>query len=250
MKTSLFLLFCFCSGIFCIAQQRAQFGNLPSGASPQDNLLRVQPAFNQFFVHLKGTETTVNVSKALGTPFEDENFSKGQLYDKDEFLGDFYLRYNAYDDQIELKKTTLPEETVQGLVKNSNFRARYKNVDLSYRAFTDTKGTISTGYLHLLVNGSSSKLFKRLKAIYVPATTPINPQTRPTPSRFVQFETFFVSLNGIDQIMEMPQQTSKFIALFEKSMQSTLRSYMKENKLKLKEEKDLIVLFNYINTTF
>ncbi len=230
----------------CPGQQRLQLGNLPSGSSPQDNILRVQPAFNQFFSNLKSTETKVDVSKALGTPFEDENFSKGQLYDKEELIGAFYLRYNAYDDQIELKKTQLKEEPIQGLVKNSTFRAIYKNTDLSYRAFTDAKGNIATGYLQSLVIGDIYKLFKRRKAIFIPATVPVNPQTRPTPSRFTQFESFFMSLNGIDQIVEVPSHTSKFMAMFPKEIQAELKKYMKANKIRLKQESDLINLFTYL----
>lgn len=246
MKPYLTLVFILFSAIFCCAQQRAQFGNLPSGAGAQDNILRVQPAFNQFFVHLKSTQTKVDVSKALGSPFEDENFSKGKLYDNTELIGDFYLRYNAYDDEIELKQTLLPEEPVQSLVKNSTFKAIYKNDNYSYKAYTNAKGQLVTGYLRLLTKGNYA-LYHKLQAVFVPATVPVNPQTRPTPSRFAQFETYYMSLNGIDQIMEVPTQQSKFIALFDKPIQASLKKHMKENKIKLKEEADLILLFDYLN---
>lgn len=233
-------------GHFCTSQQRLQLGNLPSGAGAQDNILNVQPAFNQFFVLLKSTSTKVDVAKALGSPFEDKNFSAGKLYDNNEPIGDFYLRYNAYDDEIELKKTLLPEEPIQSLVKNSTFRALYNNDNYSYKAYTNAKGQLVTGYLRHLVNGNFT-LYHKLQAVYVPATVPINPQTRPTPSRFAQFESYYMSLNGIDQIFEVPHQQSKFIALFDKQLQPSLKKYIKDNKLKIKDEADLTQLFNFLN---
>ena len=131
--------------------QLAQVGMTGSG----DILVTVN---SQMLGRMK-TNVPLSDIEFIGSPFINEEFENATIVYKDEVVGNMFYRYNAYNEEIELKKSKYHE--AQALRRHPDLHIVTKNIPLRLMNFSDKNNLKLTGYLFQLIEGKHS-LYKRM----------------------------------------------------------------------------------------
>ncbi len=187
------------------------------------------------------------LSDAQGSPYTSNSFSPTALYYEDEKVGTFYYRYNALNEEIELKKSNSEEETIRGLARDKELNIRPNGKKMSFKTFVTSKKRTTNGYLTELVQGQKYDLYKRIRVKFTDATAAQNSFVKAIPARFTQFTEYYVQKNGVNRIDEIVLKKGKLMKVVDSSKKDDLNKFMKENNINLKNENDLIKVFDFLN---
>ncbi len=185
---------------------------------------------------------------AKGSPYFDKDFKKGAVYYNANFIGTPYLRYDAYNDEIQIKKTVHSEEEYGALLKSKELYCVIDSKRMVYRSFTNANG-IESGYLKNLVNSGKYFLFVRKIKKYQEGRTSVNSLAASVDAKFIDEIAYYFGEkkeNGILQKIEAGRQ--QVLGLFNTEDRPKLKSFIRKNKLNLNSENDLMTLFYYANT--
>ena len=189
----------------------------------------------------------IDLDKFQGSPYTADTFSPAPLKYKDEIIGTIYYRYNALNEEIEIKKTPSEGELYQALNKDKAISLLINGKPLSFKTFiTDKKETIN-GYLSLVFDGSKYDLYERTFVKFTEGQPAQNSFVAAIPSRFSKFTEYYFQKKGVNKINQIPQRNGKMLKLFEGSTKQDLKEYLKANDLNIKNEPDLIKVFEYLN---
>ncbi len=214
------------------------FGNNPS----MENLysdMRVK------FVRM-GEEVTLTLEDIDGTIYLNENFTLGPLFEKGEEFKKLYMRYDAYNDEIELKES-LGTDLVRSMVKHPIYSCSINGDDYYYFSYIDEDGNPQKGYLTPVVTGEEYTLFvKHIKVFKEgkPAKTSLD---NSFPHRFLDKTEYYVSQAG-DMPVFVKTRKSDVLSIFSEEDQKAIKSYIKEKRPNVKDGDDLLNLFAYANT--
>lgn len=262
MKTKAFFFSLLLAGInMCIAQKVIvqsnveSLSNLSALATTCGDHVNLgaqggQPtlAFAASDLRASSTGKTIAFKDVKGSPYLVANFEKSTIYADDQRIGTYYARYNAYAQEIELKKTTLEEEPYVSLRKDEKFRIVFDDKEIRYITFIDDKGRKQGDYLISITEGDRYTLHKRYKVNFVEGKEAENSMVNAIPNRFTNTTEFYVKDAGTNLISYVPTKRSKLIALFKDSDKIQITTAIKKKGLNIKQEQDLITLFNFANT--
>ena len=229
----------------------AALSNAQVEGNPLANFFQKRtPMMDQLFQLVKDDDgiTRHYVGAEVGSAYENDNFALGNVYYNTEELGRVYYRFNAYNNEIEIKKTLLDEEKQQALIKNAEVKLVTPEKELVYREFIDRKGKAAEGYLTLLKTGSKYTLYRRLYVKFTDAKAAANSMVNPTPSRFTQYTEFYFQENDGETIKEMPRAKKNIAKLFSKSKAPKIQDYFKKKKPEADNENDMMNFFNHIDS--
>ena len=184
--------------------------------------------------------------KAIGSPYTSEKFTPATISALPNKT--VKARYNAYDDEIEIR---INDDNIQQFNKN------IKNVIITFllddTVFTSLKyinpnDGLQTGYFVTLTEANTkAKLYLKKEIRFVKAKPAVSGYDIDKPAEFKEnSDTFFVSINGA-YARELPAKKKEIAKLFPENSKVIL-DYIKENKIKTSREADLINLINYINS--
>lgn len=182
-----------------------------------------------------------------GSPYTSDNFKLAPVFYNDESMGSYYYRYNAYNEEIEIKKTILPEEKVSALTKDKAIKVMVQGKPMGFATFIDKKGNTLNGYLTTILEGETYDLFRRVNVKFTEGQKAQNSFVKAVPNRFTHFIEYYYQEKGVNRIDEIPLKTKKMIKLFKESLQPEVKAYIKDNNLDIKNEADLIQIFEYLN---
>lgn len=233
------------------------FGNAPTGtaAAPENNPFanlhqKWTPMMQKMFQQVKNDGETVSyyVGAEVGSAFETEEFKKGKVSYKEEDLGEYYYRYNIYSREIEVKKTLLEEEKHQALIRDPNVILIPSQGAKKYRflSFINEKGEKEEGYLITLYVGKSYTMYKFLEVKFSEAKAAANSMVNPKPSKFTQFTEYYFQQNEAP-ISILPSNKKKLLSQFEASQHTIMKQFIKQEKIDLSSELDLIRLMAFMD---
>jgi hypothetical protein len=184
-----------------------------------------------------------------GSPYTSNEFKPAELFYKEEKMGRLYYRYNALNEEIEVKDNPA-EEGIRGLSRDKNVILKVDGNPMRFMTFIDKQGKTLNGYLTQLVDGENYDLYKRTHVKFTEGAKAANSFVQATPSRFSQFDEYYVQKAGVDRIDELEVKKSKLYSQLESDEKASLKAFIKENDLDLNNEKDLIriILFMDRNT--
>lgn len=182
-----------------------------------------------------------------GSPYTNDSFAQAPVYYGDESMGTYYYRYNAYNEEIEIKKTILPEEKISALTKDKSIKVMVQGKPMGFATFIDKKGNTLNGYLTTVLEGEIYDLFKRVNVKFTEGQKAQNSFVKAVPNRFTHFIEYYYQEKGIDRIDEVPLKTNKVVKLFKEPLKSEVKTYIKDNNLDVKDEADLIKVFEHLN---
>lgn len=182
-----------------------------------------------------------------GSPYTSNSFSLTPLYYKDESVGEVYYRYNALNEEVEIMKTNVEGETIRSLAKDKELNIRPNGKKMSFKTFITSKNRTINGYLTELVKGKEYDLYKRINVSFKEAKASNNSFVKAIPARFTKFTEFYMQKKGVSKIVEVLPKNAKLLKLLNDSNKEAVNQFLKDNDLNLKNEADMITVFEFLN---
>ena len=177
-----------------------------------------------------------------GNPYLDENFIEGVMVVDDTIrVRNFPLRYNLFKQNMEF----ISKDEIYYII--NPFRVNYLEFDKKkflYICYAD-KGDDFNGYFEVLEEGKCD-LYRRytcrLEEGYYNKALSAGDRSY----KYVKFEHYYMSKDNEPAVKIKAKKGSLFKIMTENK--DEIDNYIKENKLKLSKEEDLIKLVNYYNS--
>jgi len=179
-----------------------------------------------------------------GSPYANENFIKGNIYKGKELSNkNILLRYNAFADEIEIKKHD-QSETYNALIKNPDV---YVKIFQDVYVFVPYNGSNEKGgYFNIVTEGAQFDLYKKTTVTYKEPYFAETSYQSDRPAAWVKTKIYY--LVGKDgSFYELPTRRSKVLDVMSKKKKEVKR-YIKEQNIDLDEEQDLAKLVTYFNS--
>ncbi|WP_273565935.1 hypothetical protein [Maribacter halichondriae] len=190
-----------------------------------------------------GEEVRLTLDDIYGSIYLDDQFRLGTLYDNGVAYKKLHMRYDAYNDEFEIKETGT-SESVHALIKHSAISCSLEGDTFIYYEYGDNKNMTKEGYLIVLYSGMAYKLYQRNMKVFKEGKQAKTSHGTSFPHRFIEETEFFVSKNG-----EMPKflypKKSEVLSFLGKDKEKTLKKFIKDKKINLMRRKDLIDLFSF-----
>ena len=189
---------------------------------------------------------TIEWESFAGSPYTHNEYKPAELFYKDEKVGPVYYRYNALNEEIEIKENPM-DEGLRGLSRDKNIILKVDGNPMLFKTFIDKEGRTLNGYLTQLVDGENFDLYKRTRVKFTEGAKAANSFVQDTPSRFSQFEEYYIQKTGIDRIDELVPKKGKLYKQMDSDQKAGLKAFIKENDLDLDNDKDLMSIILYMD---
>ncbi|MEJ1223015.1 hypothetical protein [Sediminicola sp. 1XM1-17] len=202
------------------------------------------------FSEMRKKLNTPSDLETVGSVYIDERFVPCKVYYNDEVIGNFYYRHNAFNDEVEIKDSQFGEEPESSLatIKELRLVDELDNKELALKAYKNKKDIVRNGYLYQLNEGEKYDLFFKNSVKFTEGTKPVNSMVRATPNKFSHFTEYYFMKDGDNLAYHIGHRKSEFLREFDKEKRDSLAAYIKEEKINLKKEEDLMKVFNYLNS--
>ncbi|EZH74406.1 hypothetical protein ATO12_11595 [Aquimarina atlantica] len=186
------------------------------------------------------------LSEVIGTPYENEKLELGEIVhtNSKQKIQKLFLRYNAFNDQIEVSKT-LEASELHGLLKSDHIYARINNKEYHYKRYKDLNNQTKKGYLIKLRSNTKISLYKLLVKKYTKAKAANTSYHKNTPAKFTDQHTYYLEIG--EKLFLVSSSKKKTISIFPNN-QKEVKDFIGKEKLSLKKEKDLVKLVNFYST--
>ncbi|MDP2067603.1 MAG: hypothetical protein Q8K04_01435 [Lutibacter sp.] len=177
----------------------------------------------------------------VGSIYINEAFLPAKLsYSQDQYL----IRYNAYQDEMEIEKNGNPYH----LSKNLSYSIYFEGINKTYQVYNylNNKETVP-GFFVVLFNGDNISLLIKEKIKFydeVKAKNGYDKYKPPTLKRVA--DEFYIGYKN-KSAKEFPNKKKDILALFA-SKAEEIGTYMNANKLGFKNQEDLLQIFRYYDT--
>lgn len=239
--------------IFTCGALQAQYagGGVPNSAAigGQNNSVSAR-VFAQLLGSIDDAENKrmeIDLTSIQGSPYTSNEFSSTTLFYGDDKVRDVYYRYNALNEEIEVKKTFAPNEGFRGLSRDKNINIIVDGNKLSFNTFITSKNKTLNGYLAELYKGKEYTLYKRIMVKFTEGEDAQNSFIAAKPARFTQFTEYYFKKKGVNRIDQVLQKNSKILKQIEGDMASDMKSHISENNLNVKNEADLVAVFQFLD---
>jgi len=177
----------------------------------------------------------------IGTPYGDKVFYKGIVFENNKStIKDLFFRYNAFEDNIEVKKKLSdPDSKIFILKKDSNILVKLNN---EYLMFDEN----INGYYQILFIGNNYKLYKKLYKKYYKPKTAKSSFEKDILATYKDIPKYYL-VDDENVLYEFPDSKNKKIKLFG-NKKSEIGKYVKNNRLNINEEDILIKVVRYFDT--
>lgn len=227
------------------AQTAGQVGNNTGGYGTQGNV----SAISMYSRSMDKDKAKQYFSDEFaGTPYTDNNFQEATLFYNEENQGTVYYRYNAFNEEVEIRKTKSNLENIRGLSTDKAIRIKKEDGKiLSFKTFIDKNKNTLNGYLTGLYDGETYDLYKRIKVKFTPAQAAQNSFVKATPNRFSQFTEYYLQKKGVNKIEEITPRNNRLLRMVDSDKKKELKDFLKSNDLNIKNEADLIKAVEFLN---
>jgi len=191
--------------------------------------------------------TKLDVTDFQGSPYTSNEFQPTVLFDKGKRIGEIYYRYNAYNGEIEIKASPLDTE-IGSLSRDKSIAVLEDGKKLSFKTFIDKNNNTLNGYLTELVDGDRYDLYKRITVKYTEGVPAANSFVKATPNRFSQFTEYYIEKEGGNRIDEIETSNRKILRLLKGEDKEKIKTYFKENKMKVRSVEDLMKVVELLNS--
>lgn len=189
-----------------------------------------------------------NYANFQGSPYISDKFLPTTMYYGDENMGNIFYRYNALNEEIEIKKSNLEQDAIQSLSRDKKISIMTDGKKMSFKTFTTSKNKTLNGYLTSIIDGKTYFLYKRNYVKFTEGKPAANSFVKAVPSRFSQFTEYYFQKDGVNRMDEIKLKNSQLLKLIDEPKKSELKQFLKENELNIKNEQDLIKVFDYLNS--
>lgn len=204
--------------------------------------------FTEIHTRVKTGNNYIEYDDILGSPYLTEKFLDGKIYRNDTILSNSVsLRYNIFDDQIEIKDPSIN--------KGNNYGTLIKTLDVKAEILFDTYKYFKTfknpskeslgSYLQIIEEGNNYTLLKKYEVIFQPKEEYKSPYDPGKKAEFEQ-ETYYYVLDSQGNFIEFSDRKSRLARNFNNKGKK-LKSFISKNNIDLKEEKGMIRVFKFLD---
>lgn len=168
-----------------------------------------------------------------GTPFIYKDFVKARIQG---ISGSFEIRYNALQDQINLKLA----DGIYLLTKEKPFteiRIENSNSIIKLVNYSEKNNTI-TGYLFEIFKKDNVSLFEKRAMVYKDETVARNSYGTTIPARFEELPLKFFITTQDGKIVELPKSPKELLQLFPEKAQK-ISDFEKNRRINLKDKESI-----------
>lgn len=186
----------------------------------------------------KSKQNRLDLSKITGSPYSMETFTLAKVERANKKASvNLFLRYNGYNDEIEIGESTTQLTSEEALLKDKNLRATFNNNTYQFITFSSKKDKPTDGYLIVLYTGKNYRLFRQDKTKLSEGRLAKTSLEKDIAPRFRKVKSFYVAQgNG------MPIEIDLKIKSIRKQLRTKDLSKSKGMK-KIKSEEKLITFF-------
>ncbi len=190
---------------------------------------------------------TYGKNQIKGSRYFDELFSRGSVYYRDKIVDTLFMRYDAYQDEIQIRKSEYTEEPIQALLRNSDIRAVIEKQSVEYLGYYTEDSERVQGYVFQLIPGSPFGLYVRKSKVLREGKVSSNSLARSVAPRYTELITYYLSQGDNVPLKPLPERKKKFLKLLPAEIRLKVQNRMEDKVYDLKEEPDLIQLVRMMN---
>ncbi|WP_179339156.1 hypothetical protein [Winogradskyella ludwigii] len=191
-------------------------------------------------LNIKNISTTV---LAEGSPYITEEFLSLKLEDLTTKI--YSGRYNAYNGEMEIK---LSDDKIIALDNNADYTITFIASNKKYKTYTykDADLNLQREFLVVVSKDSSFTLLKKEHIKFQDKVKPKSSYDKEKPAKFIKAnDTYYLNFENNTRVLSLNKK--QFLSSFPKT-EVQLKSYIKKNKLSLKDENDLIKIVAYLSS--
>lgn len=175
--------------------------------------------------------------------YTNPNFLSGKIFQEDQVLKDNVpMRYNAYADEIEIKKNE-SDHTYSALIKDPDI---FVKVGKEIYVFIPFQGSNAKGgYFSVLADGKNYGLYKKTTALFREPKKAETTYQKDTPPSFQKTVIYYLVKDG--KFLEMPSSNSRILKMMDRKKKE-MNAFVKTNKIDLGKEGDLIRTITYFDS--
>ena len=187
------------------------------------------------------------IIKVQGTQYYEDEFKLSDL----RYFGNIkesigYMRYDAYNDVIEIASTPDVERSEITLLKNSDIIATINKKEYVFLEYDEEDIKNKKGYMIRLYNGNNYSLYQKRVKIFKEAEKTKAGITESQPPRYVSKTDFYIQTR--DQKPQLIKVSKKRLIDFFKN-QGEIKEFINKNKLKVREIESIISIIEFANKT-
>lgn len=230
MKKHLFLIL-YSVSIMCYSQQNITF--VDGRGAFQANSSNFITIYN---------DDTIDVE---GSKYIQENYIPATISVYSGYK--FNVRYNAYDDEMEVQGKENKSFALNKTEKNVEVTFLNTNTIYSIYSYNNSDGEADFGYFQKLTSGEKASLLKKEKIMFIQEKQSKTGYDAYRPPQFKRLkDKYYIKTKNNPKAIELPKN-KKLIANLFPEVKTDILKFIKENKLKTNNKKDLIKLVNFIN---
>ncbi len=194
------------------------------------------------FASQYGRSASFKYEDLKGSPYLDEAFQGGEIELGNGETVELNLRLNIYDDELEF-------ETVQGIqvLKEPEKMSRFSLGGSEYVYFELSNPTEESSGFFKLIAGDECLLLLKHRITYIPSVGAGAYEPATEAELRKEPDTYYLAIDGQSPVKL--KRKKKFILELIPTREEEISRYMKEEKISLYKNNDLIELVDFINTT-
>jgi hypothetical protein len=237
MKLSIKQLIATCAVVLISSAGFSQSGRQAAQASMLHSDLTLESQMQKNF-------SAILRANVEGTPYYDEEFNSANIAPLNKV---FLVRYNAALDDMEVIQSN---DTLIMNKNNKNYIIKQNKGNITYKIleYADSKKD-KLGYYIQLTEGTNVTLYRKDRKKFVEVKkAAYGGNLNASSAKFKkQKSEFYIELKGSGDAIKIPKKKKSVIKLFI-GKEDLVEKFIKENKIKVTKEKDLINLINYVNS--
>ncbi|MFD0860788.1 hypothetical protein ACFQ1M_01100 [Sungkyunkwania multivorans] len=187
----------------------------------------------------------ITISDVKGSPYSNDNFLPATLMYDGQIEKECFARYDAYNDEVEFKEFNKENAERYALLKSANLSCRIGNDNYFYLPYFE-KGVLKAGYMAKQFEGSRYWFYARDKKTIKEKKTATTSLHKTFPARFSETKEFFIGEPN-KKLIQVPNSKKRILSALIKSDQQKAKKFIKEHKLDLKSEEQVIKLLKYLD---
>ena len=149
MKSKFVFLTISLSSLICFGQSSFGYG------SSSSELFEVTKKINS----VKSYDN--NLGDIVGSAYMNDEFQSGVIFKNSESDGSWFIRYNAYNDEMEISKDISSTSSAEALLKTSEIYCVIGKDKYIFKNYTDESNSEKEGYLREVFNGEKYEVYVR-----------------------------------------------------------------------------------------
>lgn len=184
--------------------------------------------------------------ETTGSPYLSDDYELGTVYmDDANKIENVALKYNVYNDVFFAKENLVtPNEEAKGVVKRPGLKIMMGKK--YFMVLPDTETPSELHYYQIISTGKKLSLIKKHDKSYRPRIQATTSLTRDVPAIFRDREALYV-MNSEGVLFPLPKSRKEILG-FMKDKKDEIAEVVKNYKLNVKDEADLMRLLRFYNS--